>query len=316
MSQRIAPFAIRTLRLDLKPTSASPSRWWSSVPRSRRSSQTGAGVFAPVTFSANVTNVDTLCKNPACGKSFEPIRASALYCSVRCRVTAHRSRQAPIGKTWWLGPRELQPQGQTNELSNDDLADRLVTIAHEADGGAAKTGRRYYYLALYQLEHRLKVLVCDGELDVQEAQRAIADDWTEGFANMSGGRRRNYDDPQGSYRPADSATSGVTPWRKTLVDFRRIVFASVRLDRADSGLLADRDRRLDAVLVLSVRPLSGAGRDHLRLSSPASSAACSEPRRRTTADITAIADDGGDAERDDDERQGKAGSSRVCSERK
>lgn len=33
-------------------------------------------------------------------------------------------------------------------LSNSELADRLVDIANAGDGGAAKTGRRFYYLAL------------------------------------------------------------------------------------------------------------------------------------------------------------------------
>ena len=32
-----------------------------------------------------------------------------------------------------------------------------------------------------QLEHRLAFLVCSGELDVREAQRAIADDWTAAY---------------------------------------------------------------------------------------------------------------------------------------
>jgi hypothetical protein len=32
-----------------------------------------------------------------------------------------------------------------------------------------------------ELERRLGVLVCDGELDVREAQRAIAEDWTEAY---------------------------------------------------------------------------------------------------------------------------------------
>lgn len=32
-----------------------------------------------------------------------------------------------------------------------------------------------------QLERRLGVLVCSGELDVREAQRAIADDWVEAW---------------------------------------------------------------------------------------------------------------------------------------
>ena len=41
---------------------------------------------------------------------------------------------------------------------------------------------------------------------------------------------------------------------------------ALRLARAHGRLLADRDRRLDAVLVLALRPLPGAGPVHLRLS--------------------------------------------------
>ena len=37
-----------------------------------------------------------------------------------------------------------------------------------------------------QLERRLKVLVCDGELDVDVAQRAIAEDWTDAYRRYVG----------------------------------------------------------------------------------------------------------------------------------
>ena len=64
---------------------------------------------------------------------------------------AHRGRQAPPPPTFWFdGRREtfsLTTRG-ANALSNADLANRLVTIANDADGGDAKTGRRFYYLAL------------------------------------------------------------------------------------------------------------------------------------------------------------------------
>jgi hypothetical protein len=100
--------------------------------------------------------LDTACRNPACGKAFEPVRASALYCSTRCRVAAHRGRQTPPPPTFWfdgrretfsLTTRTINSNGSL-ALSNAELADRLVTIASDADGGDAKTGRRFYYLAL------------------------------------------------------------------------------------------------------------------------------------------------------------------------
>ena len=37
-----------------------------------------------------------------------------------------------------------------------------------------------------QLKRRLKVLVCDGELDVDVAQRAIAEDWTDAYRRYVG----------------------------------------------------------------------------------------------------------------------------------
>ena len=36
----------------------------------------------------------------------------------------------------------------TPALNRGELAERLFKIAHEGDGGAPKTGRRFYYLAL------------------------------------------------------------------------------------------------------------------------------------------------------------------------
>jgi hypothetical protein len=35
-----------------------------------------------------------------------------------------------------------------------------------------------------ELEHRLCEMVCAGEVDVREAQKAIADDWTEAYRRM------------------------------------------------------------------------------------------------------------------------------------
>jgi hypothetical protein len=41
-----------------------------------------------------------------------------------------------------------------------------------------------------ELENRLRGLVCSGELDVREAQKAIADDWTAAFVKFIGEPRR------------------------------------------------------------------------------------------------------------------------------
>src|SRR5262245_60110484 len=87
----------------------------------------------------------TTCKNPTCsreGKSFTPQRTGAQYCSVRCRVAAHRARQAPSPTTFWLGK---VPKMRAEKTT---LAEQLERIAHEEDNGEPKTGRRYYYLAL------------------------------------------------------------------------------------------------------------------------------------------------------------------------
>ena len=37
-----------------------------------------------------------------------------------------------------------------------------------------------------ELEHRLHRLVCSGQLDVVEAQKAISEDWPEGFRRFVG----------------------------------------------------------------------------------------------------------------------------------
>jgi len=87
----------------------------------------------------------TTCKNPDCprkGKPFKPERAGAQYCSVRCRVAVHRARRKPVPGPLWLGKvTKMRAVRQT-------LADQLMGIARDGDGGKPKTGRRYYYLAL------------------------------------------------------------------------------------------------------------------------------------------------------------------------
>ena len=87
----------------------------------------------------------TICKNPECarkGKTFTAKRADALYCSSRCRVAAHRGRQAPVMRTGWFG---AVPKMRSVKAT---LAKQLLELAYSADGGKPKTGRRYYYLAL------------------------------------------------------------------------------------------------------------------------------------------------------------------------
>jgi hypothetical protein len=67
---------------------------------------------------------------------------------------AHRIRQRTAPPPIWLGetPRfssapALNADGMP-ALSRAELAERLVEIAQRDDGGAPKTGRRFYYLAL------------------------------------------------------------------------------------------------------------------------------------------------------------------------
>jgi hypothetical protein len=82
----------------------------------------------------------TTCKNADCGKPFIAERAGARYCSVRCRVAAHRKRQVPELEVMWL-------DGKRRNVT-DALAEHLIKIAQRDDDGAPKTGRRFYYLAL------------------------------------------------------------------------------------------------------------------------------------------------------------------------
>jgi len=92
----------------------------------------------------------TTCKNPDCGKRFIAERAGALYCSGACRTAACRKRAKPPPSPWWYerGDLRLSSAPRENALSNDELAERLLEIAAQGDGGAPKTARRFYYLAL------------------------------------------------------------------------------------------------------------------------------------------------------------------------
>lgn len=83
-----------------------------------------------------------ICKNPDCHRRGEPFmaRSDAQYCSIRCRVAAHRMRQAPDPEvTWYDGIRRRV---------KDESANHLLEIADRGDDGKPKTGRRYFYLAL------------------------------------------------------------------------------------------------------------------------------------------------------------------------
>jgi hypothetical protein len=80
----------------------------------------------------------TTCKT--CNGSFTAQRAGARYCSVKCRVAAHRKRQTPEPKVMWL-------DGKRRNVT-DELSEHLLHIAERDDDGEPKTGRRFYYLAL------------------------------------------------------------------------------------------------------------------------------------------------------------------------
>ena len=70
-------------------------------------------------------------------------------------MAAFRGRQKPLPPTNWFGcePRlttisRTRNGDGTLALSRYELGERLLEIAERDDGGEAKTGRRYYYLAL------------------------------------------------------------------------------------------------------------------------------------------------------------------------
>jgi hypothetical protein len=106
-----------------------------------------------VTDQLNVTRAPTTCKN--CGDTFISKRADAQWCSPACRTAGYRKRREPPARVWWSGkesglgkvPKSKNADGSP-ALSNYELGRKLLEIADEEDGGEAKTGRRYYYLAL------------------------------------------------------------------------------------------------------------------------------------------------------------------------
>ena len=106
---------------------------------------TDCNVWA-ICYSMPATAHKAICKNPRCprnGKPFaRPRRRDAQYCSSRCRVAAHRARQAPDPVVAWFDGKRRRARAE------DELATHLLEIAARDDDGAPKTGRRYYYLAL------------------------------------------------------------------------------------------------------------------------------------------------------------------------
>ena len=110
--------------------------------------------------------VKAVCKNPDCsrkGKPFVSHRTDAQYCSVRCRVAAHRARQTPDPAVFWY-------DGKQRKVATNELASRLLEIADRDDNGAPKTGRRFYYLALSH--GYIKVDMSDSETGKKSRDRA------------------------------------------------------------------------------------------------------------------------------------------------
>jgi hypothetical protein len=93
---------------------------------------------------------DIVCRQ--CHTPFAATRADATFCSSKCRVAAHRRRHVePPWPTQWVDAApalsERKPR-KAGDLTRAELGRKLVEIAEEEDGGAPKTGRRFYYLAL------------------------------------------------------------------------------------------------------------------------------------------------------------------------
>jgi len=114
-----------------------------------------------------------ICKNPDCprkGRPFTPKRAGAQFCSVRCRVAAHRKQHKRAPAIWWRDDKRRRER----KGAQAELAERLLGIAwdDDDDGGAPKTGRRYYYLALSH--GYIKVDMSDTEAGKKSRQRAYA----------------------------------------------------------------------------------------------------------------------------------------------
>jgi hypothetical protein len=77
-----------------------------------------------------------------CRKSFTASRTDARYCGPRCRVAVYRARRLRVPPTDWRG------RVPTMRVEKHTLGKRLLQIAEHTDDGAAKTGRRYFYLTL------------------------------------------------------------------------------------------------------------------------------------------------------------------------
>jgi hypothetical protein len=94
--------------------------------------------------------IDAVCRR--CQKPFTAKRADANYCSVVCRVAAHRrSQRRPVYRTAWLASAPKLSERRrpgTDDLSRAELGRKLVEISQTDDDGQPKTGRRFYYLAL------------------------------------------------------------------------------------------------------------------------------------------------------------------------
>ena len=71
------------------------------------------------------------------------------------KIKQHRLKLRSPPATGWSGdPLQLHINSRTHNadgslaLSKSELGERLLELAHVADGGAPKTARRFYYLAL------------------------------------------------------------------------------------------------------------------------------------------------------------------------
>ena len=90
--------------------------------------------------------------------------------------------------------------------------------------------------------------------------------WPSWLGSCCDKPRARPNDPQSPNHPADPAASGVAPRHEALVALGNRLPDAVRLAGTDGGVLAHRDRGLDHLLVLPLRPFSNLGLFHLGLS--------------------------------------------------